>query len=194
MGVIGGIVAVSRTAAGGARKELRNPNIALRYRGTIFKTGEEAVSTLCKTYSDERDARAAVERLLASGAPRRGIRLLTGSRLHDVRDERVGTYAGAIGPDAPVGRFAGRPRRRCQGTGSFAGDPDRQRKGSFADVERDMIITFERRGEHPRVATHRALSRLLSSVTLAGERPDHLVEELHDGHRLVVAEVDPPAA
>ena len=36
------------------------------------------MSTLCKTYSDEREARAAVERLLAAGAPRRGVRLLTG--------------------------------------------------------------------------------------------------------------------
>jgi hypothetical protein len=152
------------------------------------------MSTLCKTYSDESEARAAVERLLASGAPRRGVRLLAGTRLHDVRDERVGTFAGAIGPDAPVGRFAGRPRRRCQGTGTFAGDPDRQRKGSFADVERDMIITFERRGEHPHVATQRALRDLLSSVTLAGEPADHLVQELHAGHRLVVAEVDQPAA
>jgi hypothetical protein len=151
------------------------------------------VSTLCKTYSDEREARAAVERLLASGAPRRGIRLLTGSRLHDVRDERVGTYAGAIDPDAPVGRFAGRPRRRCQGTGSFAGDPDRQRKGSFADVERDVIITFGRRDEHPRVATHRALRQVLSAVALDGEPADHLVDELHDGHRLVVAELEQAA-
>jgi len=152
------------------------------------------MSTLCKTYSDEREARAAVQRLMAAGAPRRAIRLLTGSRLHDVRDERVGTYAGAIGPDAPVGRFAGLPRRRCQGTGSYAGDPDRQRKGSFADVERDVIITFGRRDEHPRVATHRALRQLLSAVTLDGEPADHLVDELHEGHRLVVAEVEQPPA
>ena len=151
------------------------------------------MSTLCTTYSEESEARAAVERLLASGAPRRGIRLLAGSQLHDIRRERVGTFAGAIGPDAPVGRFAGRPRRRCQGAGTFAGDPDRQRNGSFADVECDMIITFERRDEHPRVATHRRLKQLLSSVTLPGEPPDHLVEELHDGHRLVVAEVPQPA-
>jgi len=152
------------------------------------------VSTLCKTYSDERDARAAVERLMASGAPRRGVRLLAGSPLHDVRDERVGTFAGAIGPDASVGRFAGLPRRRCQGTGSFAGDPDHQRKGSFADVERDVIITFGRGDEHRRVATHRALRRLLSPVTLDGEPTDRLVDELHEGHRLVVAEVEQSAA
>ncbi len=152
------------------------------------------MSTLCKTYSDEAHAREAVDHLLASGAPRRAIRLLTGSPMHDVRDERVGTFAGGIGPDAPVGRFAGPPRRRCQGTGAFAGNPDRQRKGSFADVDRDLIVTFGRGSEHPRVATHRELARLLSAVMLDGEPADRLVDELHDGHGLVVAELEQPAA
>ena len=116
------------------------------------------MSTLCKTYPDEAHAREAVDHLLASGAPRRAIRLLTGSPMHDVRDERVGTFAGAIAPDAPVGRFAGPPRRRCQGTGAFAGNPDRERKGSFADVDRDLIVTFARGSERRRVATHRELA------------------------------------
>lgn len=146
------------------------------------------MSTLCKTYSDPDEAREAVARMLAAGAPRRGLRLLSGLPMHDVRAERVGTFAGSIGPDAPVGRFAGRPRRRCQGTGTFAGDPDRQRKGCFADVERDVIVTFGRDAEHPRVATHRALTRMLRSVTLDGEPADRLVDELHDGHGLVIAE------
>ena len=146
------------------------------------------MSTLCKTYSDPGEAREAVARMLAAGAPRRGLLLLSGSPMHDVRAERVGTFAGSIGPDAPVGRFAGRPRRRRQGTGAFAGDPDRQRKGSFADVERDVIVTFGRDAEHPRVATHRTLTRLLRAVTLDGEPADRLVDELHDGHGLVIAE------
>jgi hypothetical protein len=169
-------------------------NIVLRYLVTISVTGEEAVSTLCKTYSDAGEAREAVERLLAAGAPPRGIRLLTGAAMHDVRDERVGTFAGWIDPAAPVGRFAGPPRRRCQGAGAFAGDPDRQRKGSFADVERDVIVTFGHGDEHPRVATHRELTRMLAAVTLDGEPADRLVDELHDGHGLVVAEVEQPAA
>jgi hypothetical protein len=163
-------------------------HIVLRYRIAISKTGEEAVSTLCKTYSDPNEAREAVQRLLAAGAAPRALRLLSGSPLHDVRAERVGTFAGSIGPDAPVGRFAGRPRRRRQGAGAFAGDPDRQRKGSFADVERDVIVTFGRDAEHPRVATHRTLTRLLRAVTLDGEPADRLVDELHDGHGLVIAE------
>jgi hypothetical protein len=169
-------------------------DIALRYRCTIVEVGDEAVSTLCKTYSDPIEARKAAERLLAAGAPRRGVRLLTGSPARDVRAERVGTFAGSIGPDAPVGRFAGLPRRRCQGAGAFAGDPDRQRKGSFGDAERDVIVTFGRGDEHPRVATHRELTRLLSAVTLDGEPADRLVDELRDGHGLVVAELEQPAA
>jgi hypothetical protein len=58
-----------------------------------------------------------------------------GSREHDLRDEQVGTFAGRIGPEAPVGKFAGRPRRRRQAAGGFAGDPDRHRQGSFGDVD-----------------------------------------------------------
>jgi hypothetical protein len=148
--------------------------------------------TLCNTYSDEEHAREAVERLLAAGSPRRSIRLLTGSPRHDVRAERVGTFAGSIGPDAPVGTFAGLPRRRRQGTGSFAGDPDRQRKGSFGDVERDVIVTFARDAEHPHTATHRTLRRLLRAVTVDGEPADRLVDELHVGRGLVLAESPPP--
>jgi hypothetical protein len=169
-------------------------HIALRYREATSKMGEEAVSTLCKTYTDPDEAREAVARLLAAGASPRGLRLLSGSPLHDVRAESVGTFAGSIGPEAPVGRFAGRPRRRRQGTGSFAGDPDRQRKGSFADVERDVIVTFGGDAEHPRVATHRMLTRLLRPVTLDGEPADRLVDELHDGHGLVIAESEEPVS
>ena len=131
-----------------------------------------------------------MERLLALGAPRRGIRLLTGSRLHDVRDERVGTYAGGIDPDAPVGRFAGRPRRRCQGTGSFAGDPDRQRKGSFADVERDVIMPFGRPRRAPARGHDDAVRQLLRrSLDPRRARGPAVVDALHTGHAVVIAEI-----
>ena len=150
--------------------------------------------TLCRTYSDEGDAREAVARLLAAGSPRRSIRLLTGSPPHDVRGERVGSFGGSIGPDAPLGRFDGPAGRRRQGTGTFQGDPDRQRKGSFGDVDRDVIVTFRRGAEHARIASHRMLRRLLRAVTLDGEPADRLVDELHVGHRLVLAEPAQPAS
>jgi len=56
-------------------------------------------------------------------------------RYHDVRAERVGGFAGPVEPTAPFGKFAGPPRRRWQAAGGFAGWPDRQRQGSFADVD-----------------------------------------------------------
>jgi hypothetical protein len=58
-----------------------------------------------------------------------------GRRFHDVRSEPVGGWAGPIGPDEPVGKYAGPPRRRRQAAGGWAGEPDRQRQGSFADAE-----------------------------------------------------------
>ncbi|HEY2317533.1 MAG TPA: hypothetical protein VGH67_04500 [Solirubrobacteraceae bacterium] len=59
------------------------------------------------------------------------------SHYHDVRKERVGSFAGAraVEPAAPFGKFAGPPRRRWQAAGGFAGAPDRQRQGSFADMQ-----------------------------------------------------------
>lgn len=152
------------------------------------------MSTLCRAYSDEQHAREEVQRLFASGAPPPAIRLVKGAPLHDLRAERAGTFAGTIGPDAPVGRFAGPPCRRRQGNGTFAGDADRRRKGSFADVERDVIVDFDRGAEHPHTATHGMLERLLSKVAGDGESAHRLVDELHHGHALVIAEPPPPAA
>jgi hypothetical protein len=54
---------------------------------------------------------------------------------HDVRREPVGGFAGTLGPDAPVGTYGNVRRRRRQGAGTFAGDADRQRQGSFADAD-----------------------------------------------------------
>ena len=53
---------------------------------------------------------------------------------HDVRREPVGWFAGTVTPDAPVGTYGNVRRRRSQGTGTYVGDADRQRQGSFADT------------------------------------------------------------
>jgi hypothetical protein len=65
----------------------------------------------------------------------RRARSETGRRIHDVRSEPVGGWAGPVEPDAPVGKYAGPPRRRRQAAGGWAGEPDRQRQGTFADAE-----------------------------------------------------------
>ena len=49
--------------------------------------------------------------------------VVTDSHYHDVRKERVGSFAGPVPPAAPFGKFAGPPRRRWQAAGGFAGDP-----------------------------------------------------------------------
>jgi hypothetical protein len=145
------------------------------------------MKTLCRTYSSEVVARQAVEALRAAGVHGRDIRLLTGCRLHDIRQEQTGGFAGTVGPDAPVATFAGSVRARRQGTGSFAGDPDRQRQGSFADAEHDVIVSYEDDSGHPRVVGDNAIRQLLHGVGVNPAGP--VVEELHLGHAVVIAEV-----
>jgi hypothetical protein len=80
--------------------------------------------TLDKTYPDPRAARH------ARPIPRRDIRPGT---VPDVRREPIGNFVGRVGADDPVGGFGNMPSLRRQGAGAFAGDPDRQRQGSFGD-------------------------------------------------------------
>ena len=81
--------------------------------------------TLDKSHRDRRATRP------ARAFPRRDIR--PGPTLPGVRREPVGNFAGRVGPDDPLGNFGNVPRVRRQGAGAFAGDPDRQRQGSFGD-------------------------------------------------------------
>jgi hypothetical protein len=149
--------------------------------------------TLSKTYSSEDAARRAVEALLAAGVPRRDVRLLTSQPQRDIRREPVGGFAGPVGPDAPVGSYAGHLRRRSQAAGSFAtgmfaGDPDRQRKGSFADVERVVITSNEDDAERSRVTGYRGVRQLLRRAALRDAAIDRAVKELHVGPAVVLVD------
>jgi hypothetical protein len=103
------------------------------------------MATLCRTYPTPEAAREAVEQLQAEGVPGNDIRLLTGGFEHDIRRETVGGFAGPIPPEAPVGNYGGALRVRRQGRGAYAGHPDRQRQGSFADTDlhsgRAVVLT-----------------------------------------------------
>ena len=81
--------------------------------------------TLDKTHPDRRVTSP------ARAIPRSDIR--PGPTLPDVRREPVGNFVDRVGPDDPVGSFGNVARLRRQGAGAFAGDPDRQRQGSFSD-------------------------------------------------------------
>jgi hypothetical protein len=152
------------------------------------------MTTLSETYSTEVAARRAVEALRAAGVPARDIRLLTGTRLGDVRREPVGGFAGPIAPNAPVGTYGNRPVLRRQGAGGFAGDPDHQRQGSFADIDRVVIITYERDAERARVTGLRGARRLLGRAALDDDTLDRAVKELHIGHAVVLVDVSEIAA
>jgi hypothetical protein len=152
------------------------------------------MATLIETYPTEHTARRAVEALRAAGVPSGDIRLLTSSPLRDIRREPIGGFAGPIGTNAPIGSYAGVARRRGQGvgsfaTGSFAGDPDRQREGSFADVERVVIAICKDDGERSRVTGYRAVRQLLRRAALDDEAVDGAVEKLHIGHAVVLVDV-----
>jgi hypothetical protein len=147
------------------------------------------MATLCKTYPDDATARAAVQALRAAGVPGHAIRLLAGHAPHDVRREPVGAFAGRLAPDAAVGTFANVARLRRQGHGSFAGDPDRQRRGCFADADRDVIVTYEDRAAHTHVAGHHELLRTLRSWHVLAEAADEVIDALHGGRAAVIVEI-----
>jgi hypothetical protein len=53
--------------------------------------------------------------------------------LPDVRDELAGRFIGRVPPEAPVGSYGNVHHLRREGRGTFRGDSDRQRQGSFGD-------------------------------------------------------------
>jgi nucleotide-binding universal stress UspA family protein len=144
------------------------------------------VTTVCKTYASEAIARDAVDTLTAGGVPRHDIWLLTGHRIHDIRHENVGGFAGAVEPSSPVGTYAGAVRLRRQGAGAFTGDPDQQRQGSFADAEIDTIITYEDRAGRSHVGGPLELQSLLRRFTLTDEEAARVIHDLHTGRAVVL--------
>jgi hypothetical protein len=146
------------------------------------------MATFCKTYPDTATAEEAVAELRAAGVPAHAIRMLAGQGLHDIRREPVGMFARTLRPEAPVGTFANRKRLRRQGYGTYAGDPDSQRKGSFADSDRDMIVTYQG-GEHAHVAGRRELLRALRDWHVVDDTAEHVIDELHEGHATVIVEI-----
>jgi hypothetical protein len=152
-------------------------------------TKDISMTTVTKTYPTELAARRAVEALRATAVPERDIRLLAGSAPRDIRHEPVGGFAGPVAPDAPVGTYGGRVVRRRQGAGSFAGDPDQQRQGSFADTDRVVIVTYEGDAERARITGLRGARRLLRRAAVDDDAVDRGVSELHRGHAILLVKL-----
>jgi hypothetical protein len=157
-------------------------------------TKETSMTTLTRTYATEVAARRAVEALRATPVAERDIRLLVGSAPRDIRQEPVGGFAGPVAPDAPIGTYGGRVLQRRQGSGSFAGDPDQQRQGSFADTDRVVIVTYKGDAERARTTGLRGARRLLRRAALDDDAVDRAVGELHQGHAILLVDLPEIAA
>lgn len=155
------------------------------------------MTTLCETFPTEAAAREAADTLRARGVPAQDIGVLVGPHYHDVRSERAGGFGGPVDPEAPVGKFAGPPRRRWQAAGGFTGSRDDERQGSFADAATTLIITHDRAGNRVRAGGDAAARRVLTNAHVPEDVAGHMVQELHEGHAVLcaeVAEIDPGSA
>jgi hypothetical protein len=135
---------------------------------------------------DEIAARRAIDGLRNAGVPDSAIRLLSGRALRGVRAEMVGGFARPVGPDAPVGTFADRVLLRRQSAGAFAGDPDAQRQGSFADNDGVTVVSYEDGTERSRLTGRRALRRHFRATALDDATVARADDALRGGHAVVV--------
>ena len=145
------------------------------------------MATLHRTYTSTHDAENAIERLLSAGAPAIRIELITGSALEDARNAPIGTFAGTTTADAlSVGSFADIAHSGRDAIGTFAGDPDRQRRGAFSDTDRDTVTTSRRGVKRTRIASHHRLEKLLVDAGLDQAMATANVGALHAGRVLVL--------
>ncbi len=145
------------------------------------------MAALCRSYASHDEALDAVNAVLGAGVPGESVRVLTGEPQRDAREEQVGEFAGPTEPGAPVGEFAGGTHPQRQGRGHFAGGE--QRGGSFADADREQVVSYPGGVEHARVAGHHKIKRLLTDAGLDEAAAERDLNALHAGRVLVLVEV-----
>jgi hypothetical protein len=139
---------------------------------------------LCRSYASHDEALAAVDAVLGAGVAGEGVRVLSGEPERDTREEPVGEFSGTTPPDAPVGEFAGGAHPQGHEEGHFAGGE--QRGGSFADTDREEIVTYPGGVEHARYAGHEAVRKVLTDAGLDDASAERDVNALHSGRVLVL--------
>jgi hypothetical protein len=144
------------------------------------------MNALCKAYDTTADAERAVADLIAAGVPGEDVRLLMGAQVHDARREARGRFSGSVAPEEQVGAYAGDGPERSALRGSFAGADAGAAEGTFANTERDVVVTQSDGKEQARVAGHRELKRLLMEAGLDDATAEADVEALHAGRILVL--------
>jgi hypothetical protein len=148
-----------------------------------------AMATLCRAYTTEQDAHAAVDRLLTRGVAGAEVRVLMGDAVHDARDAPVGGFAGAsTAARETVGSYAGPEHSGREAMGSFTGDADEQRRGGFRDVDRETVTTHRGGVKRVRIASHHNLKQMLLDAGLDEATATSDVHALHHGRILVLVE------
>jgi hypothetical protein len=146
------------------------------------------MAVVCRSYTSHDDARRAVEAALGAGIAGNGIRVLMGEPEHDARTEREGEFAGSTAPGDVVGDFEGE-HRRDQAAGGFAGTPETQREGGFADADRETVTSYPGGGERVHVVGHGQIHRVLRDAGLDETTAQRDADALHQGRILVLADV-----
>ena len=139
--------------------------------------------TLYRTYESTYDAEDAIERLVAGGVPATEIELIAGEPIRDWREAPIGTFAGTTTADAlTVGSYAGIQHSGPTAMGTFAGDPDVQRRGSFGDT----VATYRAGLRRTRIVSHHRVERILVDAGLDHASAQAHVDALHAGRVLVL--------
>ena len=146
------------------------------------------MNALCKSYESSADAERAVADLIAAGVPGADVRLLMGAEIHDARRESRGRFSGTVAPDERVGAYAGEGPERSVLRGSFAGT-DAGAEGTYANAERDVVVTEHDGREQVRVAGRRELKQLLMEAGLDDATAEADVDALHRGRVLVLVHI-----
>ena len=148
------------------------------------------MATIYRAYPRVALARRAVAGLRAAGLPPQGAQLIFGGWLHDRRREPMGEFAGPAPPDAPVGTFGNVTLERWRPGGTFAGDADHQRQGSFADVDQRVIVSHDPGGgAHEHVTGRRGVQALLRAAGLEPEASERALADLAAGRALVLVQI-----
>ncbi len=146
------------------------------------------MTTLCRAYTTEDDARAVVEHLLSGGLPGADIHVLTGRPEHDDRKAPVGRFAGdRLAPTDPVGAFAGAASGQDV-MGEFAASPTYRRRGGFGDVDRDTTTSYPNGVARVDVTTHRNVRKALLEAGLDEATADADIKALHQGRVLLLVQ------
>jgi hypothetical protein len=145
------------------------------------------MAMLYRAYDSTYDAEDAIELLVATGVPATEIELIAGEPIRDWREAPIGTFAGTTTADAlTVGSYAGIQHSGRKAMGTFAGDPDTQRRGSFGDADRDTVTTYRAGVRRTRIASHHRIEQLLVEAGLDRGSAQADVKALHAGRALVL--------